>query len=215
MAGVIGLSPANVIYRWTRDLHLYLGLFVSPFVLAFATSVLFLNHATVDTTAVDSVRTVREIRIPEGLAVVKGRQAVDLARQIVDQAGVTGEIGFVRYVRENERFIIPVSKPGAEAVVTVDVATRTATVSRRGTSVLEAVAYLHKSPGPHNVELRGNWVWTEAWRWVADGTVYLVLFVSTTGLYLWFTIKSDRRAGLAVFGSGVASFFALLYGLVS
>ena len=207
-------SPAIGIYRWTRDLHLYLGLIVSPFVLAFAVSVLFLNHAKVDTTAVDSVSTLSDIRIPEALAVAKGRQAVDLARQIVDQAGITGEIGFVRYVRESQRFVIPVSKPGAETVVTVDVATRTATVSRRATSLLEVVAYLHKSPGPHNVDLRGNWFWTEIWRWLADGTVYLLLFVSATGLYLWFVIKAERRAGLAVLGAGAASFFVVLYGLV-
>lgn len=204
----------RVFYRWTRDLHLYIGLFVSPFVLAFAISVLFLNHAKVDTTAVDSTTTVHDIRIPPGLDVAKGREAVDLARQIVDQVGVTGEIGFVRYVRNEQRFVIPVAKPGVETVVSVDASTRTATVSRRVTSVLESVAYLHKIPGPHNVDLRGNWFWTQVWRWIADGAVYLLLFISATGLYLWLAIKADRRAGLAVLGAGAASFLALIYGLV-
>jgi uncharacterized iron-regulated membrane protein len=32
-------------YRLIRDLHLYLGLFISPFVLVFAISVFFLVHA--------------------------------------------------------------------------------------------------------------------------------------------------------------------------
>jgi hypothetical protein len=32
------------VYGWIRDLHLYAGLFVSPFVLLFAASVFFLNH---------------------------------------------------------------------------------------------------------------------------------------------------------------------------
>ena len=202
-------------YRWTRELHLYMGLFVSPFVLMFAISVLFLNHAKVDTTAVDSTTTESDIEIPADLAEAKGRQAVDLARRIVQHVGVTGEIGFVRYVRNEQRVVIPVSKPGLETIVVVDVTTRTATISRRNTSVLESTAYLHKMPGPHNVDLRGNWFWTEAWRWIADGTVYLLFFVSATGLYLWFTIKADRRTGLAVFGVGAASFLALIYGLVS
>jgi uncharacterized iron-regulated membrane protein len=36
-------TPAEkALYRWTRDLHLCLGLFVSPFVIAFAVSVFFL-----------------------------------------------------------------------------------------------------------------------------------------------------------------------------
>ena len=211
----MGKTAPHVFYRWARDLHLYLGLFVSPFVVAFAMSVLFLNHAKVDTTAADSTTRVNDIRIPSGLDEAKGRLAVDLARQIIDQVGVSGEIGFVRYVRNEQRIVIPVTKPGVDVVVTVDVSSRTATVSRRMTSVLESVAYLHKSPGPHNVDLRGNWFWTQVWRWIADGTVYLVLFISVTGVYLWFTIKADRRAGLAVVGAGGASFLALIYGLVS
>jgi hypothetical protein len=200
-------------YRWTRDLHLYCGLFVSPFVIAFAVSVFFLNHAKVDMGAVTSVTTFRDVRIPEATETARGREAVERARQIVDQVGMTGEIGFVRYVSRDRRLVIPVSKPGIESIVDVDIVTGTVTVSRRATSKLESVAYLHKSPGPHNADVRGNWLWTRAWRWLADGTVYLVLFISATGLYLWFTIKAERRIGWAVLGAGAVTFFGLLHGL--
>lgn len=210
---MVKVSGEKAFYRWTRDLHLYLGLFVSPFVIAFAVSVFFLNHAKVDTAVATSATTFRDVRIPAGLDVVRGREAVDRARDIVNQVGVTGEIGFVRYVRKEQRLVIPVSKPGLETIIDVDVSKRTAVVSRRSTGALEAVAYLHKSPGPHNADLRGNWFWTRVWRWLADGTVYLVLFVSATGLYLWFSIKAERRIGFALLGVGAVSFFALLYGL--
>jgi len=204
-------AAEKTFYRWTRDLHLYLGLFVSPFVIAFAASVFFLNHAKVDTTSATSVAAFREVRIPAVLETARGREAVDRAREIVDQVGVTGEIGFVRFLRAERRFIIPVSKPGIEAIVDVDAAKRTAVVSRRTTSVLESVAYLHKSPGPHNADLRGNWFWTRVWRWFADGTVYLLLFISVTGVYLWLTIKAERRIGLTLLGAGALSLVAFLY----
>lgn len=155
------------------------------------------------------------MRIPAAIETARGRDAVDQAREIVDQVGVTGEIGFVRYVRTDRRVVIPVSKPGLESIVDVDVVKRIATVSRRTTSILESVAYLHKSPGPHNADLRGNWLWTRVWRWLADATVYLVLFISTTGLYLGFTIKAERRIGLALLGAGAVSFCALVYGFAS
>lgn len=206
-------STEKAFYRWTRDLHLYLGLFVSPFVVVFAVSVLFLNHAKVNTGAVDSVRTFDGILIPAALERAQGREAVDLARQILDQVGVTGEIGFVRYRRAEQRLMIPVSKPGLETILDVDISKRTAVVSQRRTGIMESMAYLHKSPGPHNANLRGNWFWTRAWQWMADGTIYLVLFISATGLYLWFTIKAERRIGLVLLGGGAASFFGLLYGL--
>src|SRR5438093_1469358 len=129
-------TAEKTFYRWTRDLHLYFGLFVSPFVIAFAASVFFLNHAKVDTAATASVATFPEIRIPTGMETARGREAVDRAREIVNQVGVTGEIGFVRYVRKEQRFIIPVSKPGVETIVDVDAAGRTAVVSRPTTSPL-------------------------------------------------------------------------------
>ena len=100
-----------------------------------------------------------------------------------------------------------------ETIIDVDVPSRTAVVSRRKMGILESVGYLHKSPGPHNADLRGNWFWTRLWRWLADGTVYLLLFISATGLYLWFAIKAERRIGFALLGAGAVSFFGLLYGL--
>ncbi|OFW28680.1 MAG: hypothetical protein A3H97_14750 [Acidobacteria bacterium RIFCSPLOWO2_02_FULL_65_29] len=206
-------GAGKTLYRWTRDLHLYLGLFVSPFLVAFAVSVFFLNHAKVDTSAVSSIATVRDIAVPAGMERTQGREAVDLARKIVDQVGVTGEIGFVRYLGKERRLVIPVSRPGVETVVDVDVSKRTAVVSRRITSVMESIAYLHKSPGPHNAVLRGNWFWTRVWKWLTDGTVYLLLFSSVSGLYLWLTIRAERRVGLVLLGAGAMTFVAFLYGL--
>jgi hypothetical protein len=206
-------STERAFYRWTRDLHLYVGLFVSPFVIAFAASVLFLNHATIDTAASTSRATFRDVTIPPGIEVARGRDAADRARAVLNQVGVIGEIGFVRIVSKERRLLIPVSKPGVETIVDVDVSTRTAVVSRRATGILESVAYLHKMPGPHNADVRGNWVGTRVWRWLSDGTVYLLLFISVSGLYLWFAIKAERRIGLAFLGAGAFSFFVLIYGL--
>jgi hypothetical protein len=209
------LIAEKTLYRWTRDLHLYFGLFVSPFVIAFAVSVFFLNHGKVDTSVASSIATYRDVAIPDGIETARGRDAVDRARTITNQLGVAGEIGFVRYLRSERRLAIPVSKPGLETAIDVDLATRTAVVSRRSTGLLETAAYLHKSPGPHNADLRGNWLWTLVWRWLADATVYLVLFISATGVYLWLTINTERRIGLVLFGAGAATFFTFLYGLAS
>ena len=58
-------------YRWTRDLHLYFGLFISPFVLLFAGSVFFLNHAKV-TAEPASVEAVQNLQIPSGIEGAQG-----------------------------------------------------------------------------------------------------------------------------------------------
>ena len=209
------MSIEKAFYRWTRDLHLYFGLFVSPFVIAFAISVFFLNHGHVDTSVASSIATYRDVTIPDGIETARGRDAIDRARTITNQVGASGEIGFVRYVRSERRLTIPVSKPGLETAIDVDLVKRTAVVSRRSTGLLESMAYLHKSPGPHNADLRGNWLWTLVWRWLADATVYLVLFISATGVYLWLTIKTERRIGLALLGAGAVTAVACVYGLAS
>jgi len=203
----------QMFYRWTRDLHLYTGLFVSPFVLVFAASVLFLNHAKVDTTVATATETLDHLTIPAGVENARGREAVELARAIVEEVGVSGEIGVVRTIRNERRIVIPVSKPGLETIVEVDITARSARVSRRRTSALESTAYLHKSPGPHNADLRGNWLWTRVWRYLADGTVYLLLFVSATGLYLWFAIRAARRTGIVLLTVGTLTFVTFLYGI--
>ena len=102
-------------YLWIRNLHLYFGLFVSPFVLVFAISTMMLNHNWKPDPTVE--KSVHPIKLVEGL--------VDYpqARQILDQLNITGEVNFVRGFRGAEIVRIPVVKPGARTVVIVNVKT--------------------------------------------------------------------------------------------
>ena len=202
------------LYRWTRDLHLYVGLFISPFILLFSISVFFLNHAKVDVSAMDTIERFQPIAIPSGLDTAHGRNAVTLARQLFAPLHLSGEVGFTLYITATRHFTFPVSKPGLEATVDVDLDGRSATVTKRRTGVLEALAYLHKMPGPHNAALRGNWIATELWRWWADGTVYLTFFLSVTGLYLWYALRVERTIGLVLLGSGALTLMGIMYAVV-
>ncbi|HUP41157.1 MAG TPA: PepSY-associated TM helix domain-containing protein [Vicinamibacterales bacterium] len=199
-----------MLYRWLRDLHLYFGLFISPFILLFAASVFYLNHGKLIVPTDLQAETHRDLQVPEGFDRLKGPEAVARARQILPQVGVAGEIGFLRYVRNDRHLIFPVTRAGYEAMVDVDLDARTATVKRRAMGMWESIAYLHKMPGPHNVAIRGNWVGTQSWRVVADATIYLLLFVSVSGVYLWFAVKAERRIGLALLGAGAVTFFGLI-----
>ena len=203
-----------MLYRWIRDLHLYCGLFISPFVLVFAISVLFLNHAKIDPNGWTDVRPPQTIRVPSGVDSAQGPAAILLAKDVLSQVGLTGEIGFTRYVRKTQHFIFPVSKPGLEANVDLDINTGTAVVSRRRTGLLEAFGYLHKMPGPHNVNIRGNWIWTQVWRPFTDATIYLTLFISVSGLYMWYVLKAERRIGSALLTAGAVSFFGMIYAVL-
>ena len=203
-----------MLYRWLRDLHLYLGLFISPFVLLFAVSVFYLNHGKLGSSVEPTPDTYRDLKIPDGFDRLKGREAVDRAKAVLPQVEVSGEIGFLRYVSTTQHLIFPVSRAGSEATVDIDLARRTATVRRRTMNVWESLSYLHKIPGPHNVAIRGNWIGTELWRIFADATIYLLLFISASGVYLWWAIKGERRIGFTLLAGGAATFAGLIYVIV-
>ena len=203
-----------MLYRWIRDLHLYFGLFASPFILLFAASVFFLNHGKLALGPPPPVQTVRSLAIPDGFDRLQGREAVTRATEILAQLPLTGEIGFLRYVRKDRHLIFPVSRPGLEATVDVNLDERSALVTQRRTGIWEAIAFLHKMPGPHNVAIRGNWLWIRVWKGFADATIYLTLFISITGVYLWYALKAERRVGLAFLAAGAAVFFGLIYAVI-
>jgi hypothetical protein len=197
-------------YRWTRDLHLYAGLLISPFLLLFAASVFFLNHGKVAPSEWRSVRTVQGLTVPDDLDRAVGHDAIARAKSVLAQLDLDGEVGFTRFNGQTRHFAFPVSRPGVEMAIDIDVGTKSATISTRPTSAWEAIAYLHKMPGPHNAAIRGNWMPTRLWRVLADTTVYVTLFLTITGIFLWWAIKAERRTGLGVLSAGLLTFLGLI-----
>lgn len=205
-------------YLITRDLHLYIGLFLSPFVLVFSVSVFYLVHGFARRPAPDlaaSSRTVNDLIVPSGLAGMQGRARVDALRSVLDQVGVSGEVDFVRHVPGEHRLIVPVRLPTRDAVVSLDYERRSATISSREHSLGDAFVYLHKMPGPHNVDVRGNTPLMRGWRLLADATAYLTLLITVTGIYLWVALKAERRVGLALVLAGAITFWGLVYAIAA
>jgi hypothetical protein len=199
-------------YRWTRDLHLYAGLFLSPFVLMYAVSVVLLNHAFLPWGARAPAKAdTLNIQI----AVEDSANSLAVAKTVQGQLGVHGEIGFVSRRAGNPRISFPIETPGRSTMVRADLSTGQVAIERRVTGAWDATVYLHKMPGPHNVSVRGNWMFTRLWGWLADATVYLILFLSATGIYLWTVRKVERRAGLIFIGAGMLTFLALVTAIIS
>jgi hypothetical protein len=206
------------LYRIARDLHLYLGLFLSPFILVFSVSVFYLVHGSAYRRAPsgsDNPRTVAELRITPDIGGLQGRARVDALRPVLDQLDVPGEIDFVRHIPAERRLVIPVRLPGRDTVITLDYDQRTAVVTSRRHSIGDALVYLHKMPGPHNVDVRGNSGLIRAWRLVADGTAYILLFITASGIYLWVALRAERRIGLAFMVAGAVTFGGLVYAIAA
>jgi hypothetical protein len=210
-----GLRPGQKAYLWTRDLHLYLGLFISPFVLVYALSAIALNHAVLPWGGRDG-RVAAEQTVNVGPQA--GEDSVQLAKDLRRELGLQGEIGFVNRDEAKQTLAFPIERPGELRKVEVDLATGRTRIETRRTGVWDAVIYLHKKPGPHNVKLRGNWGPMRAWAWLADASVYALMLSSLTGIYLWAILRAERKVGLLFLGGGVVTFslaVVALAGLVS
>ncbi len=210
-------SPRTASQRlcgWNRDAHLYLGLFISRWILLFALSVILLNHNWVPGKPSGKVlRSTAMVEVPPGFDQKEGMERVQLATRMLDQLGLSGEIGYISRRKQDQHFVIPLSKPGWQATVDLNSDTGSAEIEEQYTGTADALNYLHKSPGPHNANIRGNWLWTRVWKSSVDALVYLLLLVSASGIYLWVTLKAERKAGLVLLASGTVSFFVILFAI--
>jgi hypothetical protein len=189
---------------------------VSPFVFVFAISVFLLVHVWLPRTAPKQAapRVVSGLSLPIGLEQLSGRQRVEALKPVFKQAGVVGEIGWIQHVAKENLLIAPVTMPGRITTVHLDLTKREASIEHRGTGLADAIVTLHKSPGPHLVDIRMNWFPMRVWSWFADGSVYLLILTSVTGLYLWFAAKVDRVLGNAFLAAGAFSFATLIYAIL-
>ena len=196
------------LHRWTRDAHSVLGLFISPFLLVFAVSTLLFNHTWKpwESRAEAEKSGPLSVEIPEEL------EGIDQAQAIMRQVGVSGEIRNI--FRPEGRLLIPGMTPGRNTVINVDLITGMAEVEQRKTGFWDVLFYLHKSPGPHNANIRGNWVFTRMWTWLMDTVVYAILLISVSGIYLWTVIKAERKTGLILLGAGCLSFAVMVSTIV-
>jgi len=122
-------------YIITRDLHLYLGLFFAPFVLVFSFSVFFLVHSWIPGVGKQPSASffMRKVVVLSDIESLDGRQRVDSVRSVLKQIDISGEVGFIRHIPEAHRLVVPVSVPGRETTVTIDLEAQSASIAQRTT----------------------------------------------------------------------------------
>jgi hypothetical protein len=195
-------STSKLLYDWTRRLHFYFGLFVSPFILIFSVSTIMLNHGWQPVP--------QEFTYTVPLPIDESLKGAQLVSQLTSQLNLRGEIIGNGVVRDNKTMIV-VMRPGATRRIVVDTKARQAEVTLRTFGFLDTMRYLHMNPGPHKPT---RWIFGKLWGWVADTTVYLTLFLTVSGVFMWLVLKSERRLGLLALGAGCLSFGASTYALL-
>jgi hypothetical protein len=188
-------------YLWMRDLHLYTGLLLSPFVVLFALTGIFFAHSwnPFESDTPLKPRTWEgRVELPEEGA------KLDLAKEAIRQLGLTGEI---RVWGDGYPATFSVHTPQREIQIRLDQETGAAELTEHLLDTGQGMAFLHAMPGPHGgAENKRNSVLVRLWGWTADSVVYLLLFLSAGGIYLWWTLTAIRRRGGMWLALGFVSF---------
>lgn len=200
-----------------RNMHLYAGLFLSPFLILFSMSALILNHDFINwqedwqkwTFSVDDIvdETVK-FDLPG-----KGMTEIDYAKEILKQLNIKGEISNI--FGDSATMYIPVTKPGSRISIKADLASGIAYVHNQKTNFWKKLIWMHKMPGPHNANIRGNWMFVNFWSSVVDFSVICLFLSSITGVVLWYYLKNERTAGLLALLIGFLSMVSLVVALIT
>ncbi|MEP7110810.1 MAG: PepSY-associated TM helix domain-containing protein [Ferruginibacter sp.] len=196
-------------YPFIRKLHLYFGLFISPFVLIFSFSMLAINHEGW-LNRFSPVTRLPELRTKLD-KILYDSSDLATAKAICRKLGIEGEVDFIS---KGEDYIsFPVNKPGLKTWIKINTLTDSALITHEQQGSMRAMSYLHKMPGPHNEKIRGNTIFMAVWRVMADLVVYVLLFLSVSGIFLWYFLKIERNLGLFGLTLGVV-FFTTLFLLI-
>lgn len=194
-------------YALIRKLHLYFGLFISPFVLIFGFSVLIFNHPGL-INRINPVKALPEIKTQLHGVSYDGPN-LETAKAVIAELNIKGEINFIS--RNDNSISFPVNKPGLSTFIKVNTNNDSVFINRTYEGPLRSMSYLHAMPGPHNVNVRGNSDFIKTWRVLADVVVYLLLFLTFSGVLLWYFIKAERVVGIYAIGLGLFFFSGILF----
>jgi hypothetical protein len=189
-----------------RNLHVYLGLFISPFILVYSLSALAFNHEGW-IARIAPFKQLPEIRTKLDI-IPYDTSDLGTARAINRKLGIAGEIDFIS---KGDDFIsYPVNKPGLKTLVRINTLNDSVFINKEKQGFTGAISFLHKMPGPHNEKIRGNSVFIRFWSILTNSVVCILLFLGISGVFLWYFLKIERNMGLFAISLGIISFTGLL-----
>lgn len=193
-------------YLPVRALHLYIGLFISPFVIIFAISVLVFDHPQF----INKIAPLKDLPIVNVKLDSVPIRSTDMltAKAILKKLDIGGEVDYIN--KNDSSFSFPVRTPGIINRVSVNTLNGKVSVVRTEAGALRGTTYLHSMPGPHNVAIRGNSGFIKVWRYIIDTLVYSLLFLTISGVFLWYFLQSERKLGILAAGLGILVLIGLL-----
>lgn len=201
----------GLIEDWNRRIHVYVGLLSLWFLWLFGLSGILLNHP--QWLLQEAWRSRHEALSTYTITPVSVEHDLEVARSVMSQLDIAGEIERVTIDPEARRFAFRVARPGVFWDVAVDWRTLTAEVKTIKPGAWMILNTLHTFNGMQRGRGTRDWVLTRLWVLSTDGVCVGLLTLALTGLYLWLRIGRLRWTGMAAVGAGVLSCGFFVFGL--
>ncbi len=170
-------------YRLILNFHLALGLIITPFLIIFAISSLFISHSFVDFSSTD--KKVEHIKLDLVLT-----DPSELANLFSKDHGIQGELEN-HSVDKSGKIKLLIMSPGKQSTIVIDTNTNIATVEHETQDLIGFTKTLHITSGP-----KSNNSGERYWDIAVLIFAILLICVLATGLLLWFYRSKDRTSGL-------------------
>jgi hypothetical protein len=178
-----------------RNLHLLIGLLVTPFVLVYGISAIGMSHPT---------------WLPKAHSTTERVVAVDPGeknpRTMAEALQRREELrGALRSLRDDDGLVtFRVVRPGATYDIEVDRTAGTAAIRSRVSNFIGFLDRVHRIAGWHDHLPSGLLAFTLL------GVSVALLFLGASGVYLWYVLIAERRAGWIALVVGLVYSLTLL-----
>jgi hypothetical protein len=187
-----------------RQTHMYLGLFLAPWLLMYALSTIVMNHRAAfrEHYGGSLVQWVKEKEETATFQFSAGAPAQFMAQQILERLGLSGNSN-ANLTKDGKRLTINRTDPVAPRRITYMPEENRLLVERQQFRVEPFLESLHRRRG-----YQSNFLLDDLWGFTVDLAIVGMLFWVASGLWMWWELKVTRRLG-AVFALGGLAVFCL------
>ena len=189
-----------------RRTHLFLALFLTPWVLIYAISTFAMHHRswfTGEERRVDpGYELIREDTYTASFATDDDRQ--DIARRILTDLDLEGAF-FVRGNLEDGALTITRDRPIGSYRITYEAEPGTIRVERQRFAMVYFLEMMHRRRG-----FQQPFIANDIYAVIVDGVIVAILLWAATGLWMWWEMIRTRKPGAWSLAAGIAFFLLFL-----
>lgn len=189
-----------MVSKFLRRTHMYVALFLTPWILMYTLSTVVMNHKEHLHDGPQTPRFTTEREFTYDGAFPEGAKARDIGAQLLTSLGLEGTHSLQR-ANDAERVIILRQHPVTPRRITFTHADRKVVIERMEFESTAFLERMHRRRG-----FQQPYLLEDTWAFSVDLVIAAIVFWALSGLWMWWELKVTRKLGAACLIGGAALF---------